>query len=140
MVSQRHLIVTVLEMTSITVKSGQPIMGVLRVKLCEQDNLDVVIRLEALGASQLDHFKRLGELSYLENAISNWAMAVELTDERHPDKPGLLSHLGITQLTRFESLGDISDLHHAISSWGSLRPRFIPAGPKFLSGRLTTSS
>jgi len=48
-----------------------------------------------LGSGQRTRFERLGDLSDLENAISNYEKAVELTDDRHPNKPMYLSNLGM---------------------------------------------
>jgi CHAT domain-containing protein len=69
-----------------------------------------------LGITQQTRFNRLGDLSDLENAISNNAKAVDLTDDGHPIKPGRLLNLGNAQLTRFNRLGDLSDLENAISN------------------------
>jgi len=72
--------------------------------------------LSNLGDCQHTRFQRLGDLSDLENAISNYEKAVQLTDDGHPSKPGRLSNLGNGQQACFERLGDLSDLENAISN------------------------
>ena len=54
--------------------------------------------------------------SNLENAISNLEMAVQLTDDGHPDQPRYLTNLGSAQQVCFKHLGDWSDLENAISN------------------------
>jgi tetratricopeptide (TPR) repeat protein len=71
--------------------------------------------LNNLGNAFLTRFERLGELSDLEDAISRFRDAVDLTPHGHPDKPGRLNNLGNALLTRFERLGELSDLEDAIS-------------------------
>jgi hypothetical protein len=61
-------------------------------------------------------YERLGELSDLEESISNLRKAVELTHDGHPDQPGYLSNLGISQRRRFERLSELADLEDAISN------------------------
>ena len=77
---------------------------------------DQPMYLSNLGAAQRIRFNRLGDLSDLENAISNLEKAVQLTDDKHPRKPAFLSNLGSAQQTCFERLGDLSDLENAISN------------------------
>ncbi|KZV59436.1 hypothetical protein PENSPDRAFT_595468, partial [Peniophora sp. CONT] len=59
-------------------------------------------------------FERLGELDDLEQAIAAQRRAVELTPERHLDKPIWLSNLGRSLQSRFERLGELGDLEQAI--------------------------
>jgi hypothetical protein len=61
-------------------------------------------------------FGRLGDISDLENAISNQEKAVKLTDDGHRRKPERVSGLGIAQRVRFEHLGNLSDFENAISN------------------------
>jgi len=72
--------------------------------------------LSHLGHAQQTRFIHLGNLSDLENSISNITKAVELADDGHLDKPGYLSNLGNAQQTRFSHLGDLSDLENATHS------------------------
>ena len=72
-------------------------------------------------ADQAAYFSRLGnsqhsrgDLSDLDNAISNLQKAVELADDRHAGKAADLLNLGIFQRIRFEHLGDVFDLDCAI--------------------------
>jgi tetratricopeptide (TPR) repeat protein len=77
---------------------------------------DVGINLDNVAKSQLRRFERLGDRSDLEHAISNGAMAVELTSDGHLYKPGLLTNLGLTQVIRFSNFDKMSDLENAMSS------------------------
>jgi hypothetical protein len=63
------------------------------------------------------HFQHLGDLSDLENAISNMERAVSLTDDSHPNKPMFLSNLGVTQRNRFEHLGEMTNFLACVSSF-----------------------
>ncbi|KIM83489.1 hypothetical protein PILCRDRAFT_69143 [Piloderma croceum F 1598] len=72
--------------------------------------------LDSAGVRLWERFQAQGELTDLENAISNQQKAVELTDDEHPGKPGRLSNLGISQRTRFGRLGELADLENAISN------------------------
>jgi tetratricopeptide (TPR) repeat protein len=102
-------------MTSVAIEAKEPVMGVIRVKVIEQDGLDgVAIQMETLHDSRLRRFKQLGDLSDLDNAMSDMALTVELTDEKH--KPGRIAKLGVTQHVRFERLGDLNDLANAITN------------------------
>jgi len=49
-------------------------------------------------------FERLGELTDLENSISNVQKAVQFTDDGHPNKAAYPSNLSISQGARFERL------------------------------------
>jgi hypothetical protein len=86
----------------------------LVVKLKELQLTDVPMHMDSMGTSQLRRFEHFGDLSDLENAISNQQKAVDLTNDGHPDQPMYFSNLGISQLTRFEHLGDLSDFKNAI--------------------------
>ncbi|KIM76596.1 hypothetical protein PILCRDRAFT_12648 [Piloderma croceum F 1598] len=69
-----------------------------------------------LGLSQETRFKRLSDLSDLENAISNCQKAVELPDQEQSDQPLYLVGLARCQQTRFERLRDLSDIENTISN------------------------
>src|ERR1700677_2619822 len=108
MLSHRLWIGAALEMASVAAEAKQPITGVIWVELREEDDLGAVaIQIETLGESQLRRFERPGNFSHIENAISYMAIAVGLTDDRHPDKPAYLSNFGNAQQARFKCLGDV---------------------------------
>ena len=65
---------------------------------------------------QQTRFLCLGNLSDLENAISNKEKAVALTVDGQQKKPGYLSNLGTAFHTRFQHLGNLLDLENAISN------------------------
>jgi hypothetical protein len=89
----------------------------ISVKLFEKADLnDLAIIADGRGESHLHLFHQHGDLSILKNALLHMTFAVELTDERHPEKPRRLSNLGVAQGTRFKYLGDQSDLDNAISN------------------------
>ena len=114
MVSDILLTVAVLEMTSGIVGVEQP-MGVIIVKLSEEGDFDdAAIKMATLSASLLHRFERLGDLSDLENSISNMAQAVECVDDGHPSKPTYLLDLGNGHQRRFEYLGELFDIEKAI--------------------------
>ena len=85
------------------------------VDLTPHGHPDKPSRLNNLGNSLKARFKRLGELSDLEDAISRHRDAVDLTPHGHPDKPARLNNLGSSLNTRFERLGELGDLEDAIS-------------------------
>ncbi|KAF8555036.1 TPR-like protein [Imleria badia] len=70
--------------------------------------------LNNLSNAFLSRFERLGELSDLEDAISRYRGAADLTPHGHPDELGLLNNLSRAFLARFERLGELSDLEDAI--------------------------
>jgi hypothetical protein len=72
--------------------------------------------LSHLGLSQLVRFKRLGELTDIEDSISNQYTALQLTKDGHPNKPIRLSNLGLAQRTRFDHSGELTDLENSISN------------------------
>jgi tetratricopeptide (TPR) repeat protein len=93
-------------------------MGEIRVNLSEDIDLDDLRNMiDFSGRTQLRLFKRLGNLSNLENAVSNIVLAVDLTFDGHPYKPMFLWNLGNSQRLRFECLGDLSALENAISNF-----------------------
>ena len=55
-----------------------------------------------LGNIQQTRFGHIGNISDLENSISNIEMAVDLTDDGHPSKANCLSNLGSSLRTRFQ--------------------------------------
>src|ERR1700734_3082289 len=57
--------------------------------------------LSHLGVTQLRRFERLGELSDINNSISNLRQAAQLTNNSHPNKSLYLSNLGVSQRHRF---------------------------------------
>ncbi|KIM78354.1 hypothetical protein PILCRDRAFT_794197 [Piloderma croceum F 1598] len=107
---------TALELASTLPDTRLPTPVTLTVKLKELGLDDAAMHMDSLGTSQLCRFNRLGDVSDLENAITNTQNAVELTDESHPDKPWYLSNHSICQLRHFERLGHLSDLENAISN------------------------
>jgi hypothetical protein len=58
--------------------------------------------LSNLGLSLRARFDCLGELTDIENSISNLKMAVGLTNDGHPARATHLSNLGISQRARFD--------------------------------------
>ncbi|KIM86653.1 hypothetical protein PILCRDRAFT_86352 [Piloderma croceum F 1598] len=81
-----------------------------------------------LGLSQLKRYEWLGGLVDLENAISNLQQAVQLTDDRHPDKSLCLANLGVGQQRRFDAMArwkishSISNLQSAVWLTDDVRP------------------
>jgi hypothetical protein len=55
------------------------------------------LHLSYLGVSQQIRFNWLGDLSDLENSITNGPEAVNLTNDAHQIKALLLSNLGVSQ-------------------------------------------
>jgi hypothetical protein len=63
-------------------------------------------------------------------------IAVHLTPDGHPNKPGRLNNLGISLLTRFERLGNMEDIDGAIGQQQAavhLTPDGHPNKPKYLN-------
>jgi hypothetical protein len=52
--------------------------------------------LSELAMSQLTRFERLGELTDIEDCISNVQKAVQFIDDENPNKAAYLSNLGIS--------------------------------------------
>ncbi|KAF8548819.1 hypothetical protein OG21DRAFT_1422363, partial [Imleria badia] len=67
-----------------------------------------------LACAFVSRFMRLGDLRDLEQAISRFSHAVDLTPDGHPGKSSRLSDLGTSFFTRFERLGELRDLEQAI--------------------------
>ncbi|KAL5632245.1 hypothetical protein ACGC1H_000296 [Rhizoctonia solani] len=89
-----------------------------------------------MGVSHSFRFKRLGELSDLENAIEYLSRALTLTPDRHPHLPGILVNLGLFHGDRFERLGKLSDLENAIKYQSralALTPKGHPHLPRTLA-------
>ena len=70
---------------------------------------------EPVSNSFITRFEHLGQLNDLEDAISRYREAVDLTPDGHPDKPSRLDNLGNSFISRFEQLGQLNDLEDAIS-------------------------
>jgi tetratricopeptide (TPR) repeat protein len=104
-------------MIPVAIDSQEPAMGVIRVKLTEEHDLDdVASYLETLHNNQLQQLRQFDELSDLENAMSNMALSVEFTGEGHRSRPDRIAKLGIIRYARFERLGESNDLENAIAS------------------------
>ena len=106
-------------MESVSVDVKHKPTGTIRVKLSEKpkadlDDWDIIMDAVRLGASHSQRFESLGNLSDLDDAISNKAFAVELVDEGHWNKSVRLVSLGKAQLRRFECLLNFADLEDAI--------------------------
>jgi tetratricopeptide (TPR) repeat protein len=100
------------------------------------DPEDVVRELHTLGLSQFHRYQRLGKIADLENAIANQQRVEELTDDRHPNIPGLLSNLGTSLKIRFDRLGELTDLDNAIAKQSKaveLTKDGHPDNPMYLS-------
>jgi hypothetical protein len=96
---------------------NKPTMGEIRVKLVEKADLnDLAIIADGHSESQLHHFRQLGDLSVLKNALLHLTLAVELKDERDQEKPCCLLNLGDTQVMCFKYLSNQSDLENVISN------------------------
>ncbi|KAF8121598.1 hypothetical protein EV363DRAFT_1457371 [Boletus edulis] len=72
-------------------------------------------RVNNLGSCFLTRFKRIGELSDLEHAISMLTDALARFPRGHRHKPILLNNLGCCFHARFRRLGEPSDLKKSIS-------------------------
>ena len=70
--------------------------------------------LNNFGNSLISRFRRLGELSDLERAISTLRDAVDLTPHGHLDKPTFLHNLGNFFDAHFKRLRELSDLERAV--------------------------
>jgi hypothetical protein len=100
-------IVAALEMIPVAIDSQELVMGVIRVKLTEEHDLDdVAFYLETLHNNQLQQLRQFDDLSDLENGMSNMALSVEFTGEGHRSRPDRIAKLGIIQYARFERLGE----------------------------------
>ncbi|KAF8129575.1 hypothetical protein EV363DRAFT_1169007, partial [Boletus edulis] len=71
--------------------------------------------LNHLGNSFFIHFRRLGEMSDLEDAISRYIDAISLTPFGHPHMPGRLHNLALCFDARFMRLGQLGDLEQSIT-------------------------
>jgi hypothetical protein len=83
--------------------------------MSEDRHPDKAEYLRNLGNSLGTRFEHTGNLSDLENAISNLQQAVQLTGDKHPNQ-AILSDLGSILGTRFKHRGDLADLKNAISN------------------------
>ena len=101
----------------IATESKEPATGLIRVKLIKCADLnDLAMAMDNMGCNQLNRFWNFGNLTNLQDAISNIENAVELMDDECPSKPELFSNLGIAQSSRFDQFGNLSDLENAISN------------------------
>jgi CHAT domain-containing protein len=73
--------------------------------------------LNHLGVGQRARFRSLGELTNLQDSISNLDNAVQLTDDAHPNKAMYLSELGISRRARFGQLGEVADLENSNANY-----------------------
>jgi tetratricopeptide (TPR) repeat protein len=71
-------------------------------------------KMFADAVAAYDDFRSHGSMERLEQAISQWQIAVETAPENHPALPGILNGLAISLLARFEQLGHPADLDEAI--------------------------
>ena len=68
-----------------------------------------------VGNSYLDHFEATGHLQDIDNAISHYQRAVELTLFGHANLPSYFNNLGKSYLGHFKQNSDLKDVDHAIS-------------------------
>jgi hypothetical protein len=108
-------IVAALDISSVEVDLKQQKMGVITIKLNELPDLDDLPRIiRAVAKQQLDLFRTRMNPSNLDNAASNYAMTVELTDAGHPDMPMYILDLAMVQLARFDKFRSRLDLDRAV--------------------------
>ena len=69
------------------------------------------------GTLYLHHYRALGQVDDLTQAIRAFEQAVESTPPDLPRLPGLLGNLGIGLKYRYERTGELSDLERAIQAW-----------------------
>jgi tetratricopeptide (TPR) repeat protein len=66
------------------------------------------------GMDALSNFHNHGNLQSLEEAISKFEAAADMTPESDPDLLDILNNLGTSFLCRFEQLGRVADINNAI--------------------------
>ena len=71
----------------------------------------------SLGVSQRHLFDCQGNLSDLEDSISNLQKAIHFTDDSDPKKALFLINVGDSQMSRFDHLGDPTDSEAAVSAF-----------------------
>ncbi|KAF8988012.1 CHAT domain-containing protein [Cyathus striatus] len=71
--------------------------------------------LDTLATSLKAKFEYTGTMEDLEQAVYNEIKAIDLTPEKHPEKPLMLTHLGNTLMVRFENIGNKDDIMKALS-------------------------
>ena len=65
------------------------------------------MHLGNLGICQLQRYERVCKQVDIEDSITNLQIAVQLTDDSHPDRVVHLSNLEISQQKHFEYIGKL---------------------------------
>ncbi|VDC01492.1 unnamed protein product [Peniophora sp. CBMAI 1063] len=86
------------------------------VDLTSDDDPDQPERLNRLGASQIEYFRRVGKIDDLNSAVTAFRRAFNLRPECHPDRPMILNNLGSSLQARFKQTGVLDDIEQAVSS------------------------
>ncbi|KAF8437666.1 hypothetical protein L210DRAFT_3761883 [Boletus edulis BED1] len=88
--------------------------------------------LDNHGISFRARFKHVEQLSVLEDAISTFRVAVDLTPRGHPHKPAILGNVRITFRDRFEHFGDRNYAIPSLRDTVGLTPHGNPRKPGHL--------
>src|ERR1700761_4322635 len=83
---------------------------------CNESSEANLETLHELGVALSERFGHTGNLSDIEQAITNQQQVVLLTPDWHENKPMYMSNLGLSFQRRFGRGGELSDLEQAISN------------------------
>jgi tetratricopeptide (TPR) repeat protein len=82
----------------------------------EDNGLPINMQIQDLGRLLEHRFKRLGEITDINEAVYAWQKSLDLTPSNHADRYPALIGLGATLTHRFGQLGDVADIDKAISA------------------------
>ena len=106
------------------------------IRLTPQGRADLIAKLGNLGMSSLSRFGLAGDLSSIENAISNFQSAIELTPHGSAVMPELLDKLGIAFQFRVDYTSNfLEDIEKAVSC-GQLATKLTSHGDVAMPIRL----